>query len=313
MVQFVDEHRNKYGVEPICAALPIAPSTYHAHRAQRAEPTLRSARSRRDEELAVHIRRVWEENYGVYGAAKVWRQLRREGLAVARCTVERLMRSLGLRGVVRGRAFKVTTVVDESAQRPRDLVKRTFTAEAPNRLWVADLTYVSTWQGFVYVAFVIDVFSRYIVGWRVSSSLKTGVALDALEQALHARSVDRGLIHHSDRGVQYLSSMRSRGPCGPRPIETGLDGAPLPGSASPRSHRASCGEFVDGGLISRDRLPCRFAIPRDLLMPVSKALSAASATPTTTPWQRALSGCARPRWFADLGLGETSSKLSLRR
>ena len=148
---------------------------------------------------------MWDDNFSVYGADKVWRQLNREDVECARCTVERLMRSLGLRGAVRGRAFKVTTIADESMQRPPDLVERDFRASRPNQLWVADLTYVATWSGFVYVAFVIDAFSRAIVGWRVSSSLRSDLALDALEQALHARPGTDGLVHHSDRGVQYLS------------------------------------------------------------------------------------------------------------
>jgi transposase InsO family protein len=205
MVQFIDEHRGVYGVEPICRVLPIAPSTYYAHRAQRRDPTLRSDRAKRDEQLEADIRRVWDDNHRVYGAEKVWRQLRREEVKVARCTVVRLMRKMGLQGAVRGRAFKVTTVADKSVARPRDLVQRQFAADAPNQLWVADLTYVATWRGFVYVAFVVDVFSRFIVGWRVSSSLKTGLALDALEQAIHARPIVEGLVHHSDMGVQYLS------------------------------------------------------------------------------------------------------------
>lgn len=205
MVQFIDEHRSVYGVEPICGVLPIALATYYRHRRSQREPERRSSRARRDEELTVEIQRVWNENFGVYGAKKVWRQLRREGVDVARCTVERLMRALGLRGAVRGRAFKVTTVADESALRPSDLVERDFRADRPNQLWVADLTYVATWVGFVYVAFVIDVFSRAIVGWRVSRSLRSDLALDALEQALHARPDDGRLVHHSDRGVQYLS------------------------------------------------------------------------------------------------------------
>jgi len=206
MVDFIDEHRSVYGVEPICRVLPIAPATYYLHRGRRADPATRPARAKRDEELAGAIRQVWAESFaGVYGAEKVWRQLGREGVTVARCTVERLMRQLGLRGAVRGRAFKVTTVADESARRPSDLVERDFRAERPNQLWVADLTYVATWTGFVYVAFVIDVFSRAIVGWRVSSSLRTDLALDALEQALHARPHSERLVHHSDRGVQYLS------------------------------------------------------------------------------------------------------------
>jgi putative transposase len=205
MVDFIDEHRDAYGVEPICAVLPIAPSTYHEQRARRRDPENRPTRLKRDEALRPEIRRVWDENLAVYGADKVWRQLVREEVVVARCTVERLMGQMGLRGAVRGRAFKATTVTDEGSARPPDLVQREFTATRPNQLWVADLTYVATWAGFVYVAFVVDVFSRCIVGWRVSSSLRSDLALDALEQALHARPRDGDLVHHSDRGVQYLS------------------------------------------------------------------------------------------------------------
>jgi len=205
MIDFIEEQRSVYGVEPICRVLPIAPATYYQHRRWLREPERRAARARRDDELRVEIQRVWDENFAVYGAEKVWRQLRREGVDVARCTVERLMRALGLHGAVRGRAFKVTTVADESARRPADLVERDFRAERPNQLWVADLTYVATWLGFVYVAFIIDVFSRAIVGWRVSSSLRSDLALDALEQALHARPRSDALVHHSDCGVQYLS------------------------------------------------------------------------------------------------------------
>ena len=206
MVDFVEKHRDEYGVEPICAVLPIAPSTYYGHRARRLAPEKRCEREKRDEKLSVEIRRVWDESFdGTYGAEKVWRQLGREGVSVARCTVERLMREMGLRGAMRGRAFKVTTIADEAATRPPDLVEREFRASRPNQLWVADLTYVATWAGFVYVAFVVDVFSRRIVGWRVSSSLRSDLALDALEQALHARPRHDGLVHHSDRGVQYLS------------------------------------------------------------------------------------------------------------
>ena len=206
MVRFIDEHRGQYGVEPICRVLPIAPSTYYAHRAVARDPERRSARAKRDDVLRVEVRRVWDESYGgVYGAEKVWRQLRIEKFAVARCTVERLMRQMGLSGAVRGKTFKVTTVTDEALSRPQDLVQREFKAERPNQLWVADLTYVATWSGFVYVAFVIDVFARMIVGWRVSRSLRSDLALDALEQALHARPISAELVHHSDRGVQYLS------------------------------------------------------------------------------------------------------------
>lgn len=205
MVDFVEENRQEYGVEPICAMLPIAPSTYYEYRSRRRDPDKRPARAKRDEQLTPEIQRVFDENFKVYGADKVWRQLGREGVGAARCTIERLMRSIGLRGAVRGRAFQVTTVADRSAAYPPDLVERQFRASAPNQLWVADLTYVATWAGFVYVAFVIDVFSRWIVGWRVSRSLRSDLALDALEQALHTRPRRNELVHHSDRGVQYLS------------------------------------------------------------------------------------------------------------
>ena len=204
MTAFIDEHRDTYGVEPICSALPIAPSTYYGHKARQTDPSRLPKRARRDAALMVEIERVWNENRQVYGARKVWRQLHREGFAVARCTVERLMRQMGLQGVVRGKKVR-TTIADEVAARPSDLVERDFTASHPNQLWVADLTYVATWAGFVYVAFVIDVFSRMIVGWRVSRSLCSDLALDALEQALWARPETRQLIHHSDRGVQYIS------------------------------------------------------------------------------------------------------------
>ena len=204
MVAFIDEHRGVYGVEPICAVLPIAPSTYYEHRARAVKPSRRPARAKRDEVLREHIRRVWEENFRVYGANKVWRQLKREKVQVARCTVARLMRAMGLRGAVRGRAFKVTTTPDTVTARP-DLVQRDFRATRPNELWVADLTYVATWHGFVYVAFVIDAFSRAVVGWRVSNSLRSAITLDALDQAIHARPHEDDLVHHSDRGVQYLS------------------------------------------------------------------------------------------------------------
>jgi transposase InsO family protein len=205
MLDFIDEQRSIYGVEPICAVLPIAPSTYYAHKARQAQPGRRPAREQRDEMLRLEIRRVWEESFRAYGVRKVWRQLKREGWAVARCTVARLMRALGLHGVVRGRKAR-TTVPAPASERPADRVQRDFDARRPNALWVADLTYVATWRGFVYVAFVIDAFARRIVGWRVSSSLRTDLALDALEQAVHERGPDRGaLIHHSDRGTQYVS------------------------------------------------------------------------------------------------------------
>jgi putative transposase len=205
MVDFIDQHRDVYGVEPICSMLPIAPATYYEHSARKRDPELRPAREKRDEQLCTEIERVHGEHRSVYGAQKVWKQLGREGIAVARCTVARLMRQLGLYGAVRGRAFTITTVADDAAERPHDLVQRVFRAERPNQLWVADITYVATWTGFVYVAFVIDVFARMIVGWRVSSSLRSDLALDALEQALHARPRSDALVHHSDRGTQYLS------------------------------------------------------------------------------------------------------------
>jgi len=207
MVAFIDQHRATYGVEPICAVLPIAPSTYFLQKAQAHDPTTRSARARRDDDLRAAIQRVWDEHQQVYGPRKVWRQLRREKHDVARCTVERLMRAMGLRGAVRGRAWKVTTTSDPAATRPSDLVERRFSATRPNQLWVADFTYVATWRGFVYVAFVIDVFARRIVGWRVSASLRTDFVLDALEQAIYDRRGDgmADLVHHSDRGTQYLS------------------------------------------------------------------------------------------------------------
>jgi putative transposase len=205
MVAFIDDHREAYGVELICSVLPIAPSTYYEQKARQIDPLRLPERLVRDLELREEIERVWKENRSVYGARKVWLQMKREGLDVARCTVERLMRKMGLHGVVRGRPYKTTTIVDEAAQRPADLVQRNFTADRPNQLWVADITYVATWTGFVYVAFVTDVFSRKIVGWRVSKSLRSDLALDALEQALHARPKVGNLIHHSDRGVQYVS------------------------------------------------------------------------------------------------------------
>ena len=203
-MSFIDEHRDQYGVEPICAVLPIAPSTYYAHKAGEADRARLAPRGRRDVELKSEIRRVWEENFQVYGARKVWRQLNRERIAVARCTVERLMRRLGLQGVVRGRSCR-TTVGDAAADRPADRVNRQFTAARPNQLWVADITFVATWAGFVYVAFIIDVYARLIVGWRIANSLATELVLDALEQALYSRTGTDGLVHHSDRGTQYLS------------------------------------------------------------------------------------------------------------
>ena len=206
MIAFIDDHRAVYGVEPICRLLPIAPSTYWARAAARRDPSKRSARAKRDDELRAEIARVHAENFGVYGARKVWRQLRREGFEVARCTVERLMRGMGLQGAVRGKTVK-TTVPDPAQSCPRDKVNRQFQAPAPDRLWVSDFSYVATWRGFVYVAFVIDAYARRIVGWRVSSSATAGFVLDALEQAIHDRRPIKGagLVAHSDRGAQYLA------------------------------------------------------------------------------------------------------------
>jgi len=211
IVRFIDDHRDVYGVEPICRVIPIASSTYYAEKALQRDPSRRSARAKRDRALRPEPQRVWDQNHQVYGAEKVWKQLNREGIQVARCTVERLMGDMGLEGTVRGRRCR-TTVPSDAAERPLDLVDRDFTAERPNQLWVLDLTYVAAWQGFVYVAFVIDAFSRRIVGWRVSRSLRSDLALDALEQAIWERqntSTD-GLIHHSDRGSQYLSIRYSK-------------------------------------------------------------------------------------------------------
>lgn len=204
MVAFIDAHKDEHGVEPICAQLPIAPSTYYEHKARAADPDRLPPRAQRDQVLSLDIQRVWEENFKVYGARKVWRQLNRESIEVARCTVERLMKQLGIQGVVRGRRCR-TTVPDNAAERPADLVKRQFIASRPNQLWVADITFVATWGGFIYVAFVTDVFARRIVGWRVSRSMRTDLVLDALEQALWSRRGAEGTIHHSDRGSQYLS------------------------------------------------------------------------------------------------------------
>lgn len=197
MIAFIDDHRGAYGGEPICKLLPIAISTYHAHVAQRLDPSKLSARAKRDEALWPVVARVFAENFEVYGARKVWRQMMRQGFDVARCTVEPLMRGMGLAGVIRGKP----------APCPFDHVNRVFHAPAPNRLWLSDFNYVSTWSGFVYVAFVIDAYARRIIGWRVSGTAHAGFVLDALEQALHERRpVHRGaLVHHSDRGSQYVS------------------------------------------------------------------------------------------------------------
>ncbi|OWJ80904.1 MULTISPECIES: IS3 family transposase [Paracoccaceae] len=206
MVGFIDAHRDAHGVEPICNMLPIAPSTYYDHLAKRADPSRLSDRARQDEALRPEILRVFEENWRVYGVRKVWRQLGREGFDVARCTVQRLMKSMGIQGIIRGKPHRTTTQ-DKKAPCPLEKVNRQFRVPAPNMLWVSDFTYVATWKGFVYVAFVIDAYARKIVGWRVSSSAHAGFVLDALEQAVHDRRPGKGmgLVHHSDRGSQYLS------------------------------------------------------------------------------------------------------------
>jgi putative transposase len=216
MIAFIDAHRAVYGVEPICRVLPIAPSTYHAHAARRADPKKLPARARRDAALKVEIRRVFEANFCVYGVRKVWRQLGREGIGVARCTVARLMRAMGLQGAVRGKTVR-TTIPSPAAACPLDRVNRQFQAPRPNALWVSDFTYVATWSGFVYVAFVIDAYARRIVGWRVSRTAHAGFVLDALEQALHARRPVQGggLVHHSDRGVQPGFKRSSQQLCAP--------------------------------------------------------------------------------------------------
>ena len=206
MKEFVDQHRHTHGVEPICKVLQIAPSGYRRHAAHRRDPALRCARARRDDSLIPQIGRVWQVNMQVYGVDKLWKQLNREGIRVARCTVERLMKRLGLQGVRRGKVVR-TTISDKAAPCPLDRVNRQFKADRPNQLWVSDFTYVSTWQGWLYVAFVIDVFARRIVGWRVSRSMRSDFVLDALEQALFDRQPERteALVHHSDRGSQYVS------------------------------------------------------------------------------------------------------------
>lgn len=206
MIGFIDKHRDAYGVEPICKVISIAPSTYYARVAARDDPSKLSVRVKRDRVLKPEIKRVFKDNYAVYGVRKVWRQMQREGFDVARCTVARLMRELGLKGIIRGKSQR-TTISNKTDICPRDLVNRQFKASAPNILWVSDFTYVSTWAGFVYVAFVIDTYARRIVGWRVSRTPTAGFVLDALEQALHERRPVRksGLVHHSDRGSQYVS------------------------------------------------------------------------------------------------------------
>ena len=205
-MSFIDSHREELGIEPICNELAVASSSYHEHAARLANPQLRSARARRDDEIREQIKRVHDDSSGLYGTRKVWHQMRREGVKVAKCTVERLMRTMGLAGVRRGKTT-ITTVSNPKAPCPLDKVNREFRVSRPNALWVVDFTYVHAWAGFVYVAFVIDAYARRIVGWKVSNSATASFVLDALEQAIHARrpSPEDGLIHHSDRGVQYLA------------------------------------------------------------------------------------------------------------
>jgi putative transposase len=206
MLSFIDAHRNMHGVEPICKQLPIAPSTYYAHKAREIDADHIPPRVQRDMALKPEIQHVWDENFRVYGARKVWLQLNREAIEVARCKVERLMRDMGLQGAVRGKPVK-TTISDQAKPCPLDWVNRDFQAQHPNQLWVSDFTYVATWCGFVYVAFVIDVYAHRIIGWRASGSPRAELVLDALEQAIYARrsKLGSGLVHHSDRGVQYVS------------------------------------------------------------------------------------------------------------
>ncbi len=218
MIAFIDEQRQYHGIEPICKQLPLAVSTYYEHKAQESDPDIESNRSIRDRHCKAEIQRVWEENMQVYGARKIWTQLQREGFAIARCTVERLMSDLGIQSATRGGGKRRTTIPDDQLDRPSDLVDRPFEADRPNQLWVADITFVATWSGFVYVSFVIDVFSRYIVGWRVSRTMQTDLVLDALEQAIWASKETRNLIHHSDRGSRYLSIRYTE-----RPRDAGIE------------------------------------------------------------------------------------------
>ena len=255
MIRFVDAYRDEHGVEPVCRVLAIAPSTYHEHARRRLAPETAPARVKKDARLMSEIRRVYEENFEVYGVRKVWRQMLREGHTIARCTVARLMRKMGLSGVIRGKRVK-TTVSDRAAPCPLDHVNREFKAPRPNALWVSDFTYVATWQGFVYTAFVIDTFARRIVGWRVSRSAHAGFVLDALEQALHDRKPvsGGGLVHHSDRGVQYVSIKYTE-----RLAEAGL--VPSAGSVGD-SYDNALAEFDQCPLQSRGHPPARtVAVP----------------------------------------------------
>jgi transposase InsO family protein len=241
---FIDAHREDLGIEPICRELAIAPSSYHEHAARLADPDRRPARARRDDEMRAQIQRVHDASFGLYGTRKVWHQLRREGVVIAKCTVERLMAAMGLAGVRRGKKT-VTTVSNPKAPCPLDKVNREFRVSRPNALWVVDFTYVHTWAGFVYVAFVIDAYARRIVGWKVSNSATAGFVLDALEQAIHARrpGPDDGLIHHSDRGVQTTPS------ASPRPTSCRRSAAPATVTTMPwpRRSTASTRPRLSGG------------------------------------------------------------------
>ena len=250
MIAFIDDHRDKHGVEPICEVLPIAPATYYDHLARRADPARLSDRAKRDAELRPQIQRVFDANWQVYGVRKVWRQLRREGFDVARCTVARLMKDMGIQGIIRGKPHK-TTIPDKKLPCPLDKVNRQFRVPAPNMLWVSDFTYVATWKGFVYVAFVIDAYARRIVGWRVSTSPHAGFVLDALEQAVHERRPVKGmgLVHHSDRGSQYLSIKYTE-----RLAEAGIE--PSVGSVGD-SYDNALAETINGLLQGRSHPPSR--------------------------------------------------------
>jgi len=253
MIAFIDDHRDKHGVEPICEMLPIAPATYYEHLSKRADPARQSDRARRDAELRPQIRRVFDANWQVYGVRKIWRQLRREGFDVARCTVARLMKGMGIQGVIRGKPQK-TTIPDKKLPCPMDKVNRQFRVPAPNMLWVSDFTYVATWKGFVYVAFVVDAYARKIVGWRVSTSPHAGFVLDALEQAVRERRPTKGmgLVHHSDRGSQYLSIKYTE-----RLAEAGIE--PSVGSVGD-SYDNALAETINGlfkAEVIHRRSPCR--------------------------------------------------------
>jgi transposase InsO family protein len=287
---FIDEHRQRLGVEPICEALQIAPSAYWREDARRRDPARLPARRQRDAALLPEIERVWRANLSVYGADKVWKQLRRENVAVARCTVERLVRAAGLRGVTRGKGVR-TTVPDAKAPCPLDRVNREFRADRPNRLWVSDFTYVSTWQGFVYVAFVIDVFARYIVGWRVSSSMQADFVLDALEQALYARrgQLTIELVHHSDRGSQYVSIRYTE-----RLLEAGIEpSVGSKGDSYDKGYVSHCTSFARSGSSAPSRRR------RESLAPcILRGASSRSGSYSRRRWRRQLAPGLHPGAYA---------------